>query len=146
MKRTINESQISQLVESVLFWLQKAQQIINDMIENGASEKEMVSFVMNNFHCSEAEALGFVNSIAYGSGNELHEAKKNKKRNPPKDVVAAINKANRDEDIANHGKPTTFKSKKSENPKAYNRKRQKFSVEEAVDKAFDKVLKENEKR
>lgn len=53
----------------------------------------------------------------------------------PKDVVAAINKANRDEDIKNHGKPCELKGKKSENPKAYNRNKEKgkkIDIDESV--------------
>jgi len=42
--------------------------------------------------------------------------------NPPKDEVAAINKANREEDIAMHGKPTAFRGNITKNPKAYTRK------------------------
>ena len=44
-----------------------------------------------------------------------------KKRNPPTDIVSAINKANRDEDIALHGKPTAFRPHKEKSPKAYDR-------------------------
>lgn len=62
----------------------------------------------------------------------IQEAKK-KKHNMPKNVVAAINKANRDEDIKNHGKPCEMKGKKSENPKAYKRSKNKgFEMDENV--------------
>lgn len=52
-----------------------------------------------------------------------------KKRNPPTDIISAINKANRDEDIALHGKPTAFRPHKEKSPKAYDRKKSK-KVEE----------------
>ena len=45
-----------------------------------------------------------------------------KKVNPPKDVVAAIAKGNRDADIEAHGKSTDFRTTITKNPKAYTRK------------------------
>lgn len=50
---------------------------------------------------------------------KLDEARKN---NPPKDEFAAINKANREDDIEAHGKPTAFRGNITKNPKAYTRK------------------------
>lgn len=60
--------------------------------------------------------------IPFAKYSWLNEAKK---YNPPKDIVSAINKANRDEDIKSHGKPTSFRTTIEKNPKAYNRRKEK---------------------
>lgn len=54
----------------------------------------------------------------YGA-KSIAESKEHK---PPKDVAAAIRKANRDADIESHGKATDFRTTITKNPKTYSRK------------------------
>lgn len=63
-----------------------------------------------------------------------------KKHNPPKDEVAAINKANRDEDIKNHGKSIAFRTTMTKNPKAYSRKGKKVELTEEQFKGYCRFM------
>lgn len=67
-----------------------------------------------------------------------------KKYNNPKDPIKAIKKANRDEDIKNHGKPTALRPSVQKNKKKYDRKREKsvVAMNEMVDAICEKVLNE----
>lgn len=67
------------------------------------------------------EAMSDISKIHNDVKNDarLSEGKKN---NPPKNEVAAINKANREDDIKSHGKSITFRTTMEKNPKAYTRK------------------------
>lgn len=68
---------------------------------------------------------------------KLDEARKN---NPPKDEFAAINKANREDDIEAHGKPTAFRGNITKNPKAYTRKEKHKQNLEDCDESCGKKI------
>jgi len=66
-----------------------------------------------------------------------------KKQNAPKDPIKALKKANRDEDIRQHGKSTAFRPTITKNKKKYDRKKEKaVALNEIVDAIYEKVLNE----
>lgn len=72
--------------------------------------------------------------------NKINESKK---QNAPKDPMKALKKANRDEDIKQHGKSTAFRPTITKNKKKYDRKKEKaVALNEMVDAIYEKVLNE----
>ena len=96
------------------------------------------------------EAQNTINKLHGDIKNDirLQHVNEGKKRNLPKNEVAAINKSNREEDIKSHGKSTAFRTTIENNPKAYTRKEKhkKVYMTEEQFKGYCRVLLEEKRK
>ena len=109
-------------LRDIKYWKEKIEELKNE-IENESDFYRRNMLQKEIYHIKQkiANAQENVGEIKKYSRN-LRGVAESKKYNQPKNVAAAIRKANRDADIESHGKATDFRTTMTKNPKVYSRK------------------------
>ena len=109
-------------LKDIKYWKEKIKELENE-IENEPDfyRRNVLQKEIYDIKRKIANAQENVGEIKKYSRN-LRGVTESKEHKPPKDVAAAIRKANRDADIESHGKATDFRTTITKNPKAYSRK------------------------
>ena len=109
-------------LRDIKYWEEKIKELENE-IENESDfyKRNVLQKEIYNIKRKIVNAQENVGEIKKYSRN-LRGVAESKKYNQPKNVAAAIRKANRDADIESHGKATDFRTTMTKNPKVYSRK------------------------
>lgn len=109
-------------LRDIKYWKEKIEELENE-IENEPDfyKRNILQKEIYRIKREIANAQENIGEIKKYSRN-LRSVAESKEYKPPKDVAAAIRKANRDADIESHGKATDFRTTMTKNPKVYSRK------------------------